>query len=557
MDIGWYHIFDASNKTYIFPDSTVIASHENIRLPYSMTKIALNNSGIESVTITDSWWTILNTYTYSGTQQDDIVILISSTDEDCSVVTPVDISTENDNTEIVDSGTLNTWLLTLDNTEIIIVPPENNTGTTESGDITLPIISTGSNYQSWIELSLSGTIDIVSTNTSITLESWSVFSELPTSTGTVIWIEVSNTGIYTSGAITDSGIIFPDIFPTIQYPTNALFSWGIFDCTDKLPCRINITFDPIFTGSILARDYICEVITDSGSMNTCNPNTLYFLTGSLFSLRIINKIDTSQSVTRSWWVIYSNILTSTINSWSVSGSEIDNPISNILDSWATDSGVLFPDIIPVFQNYTNTTNLWDILTCTTSPCRVNFTLDPIFTGSYLAKNYNCQIIYGTSIYDTCNPAQLYLIWTGSIDIIVTHKSSWQKSYRSLQIIQNIIPQNNSTNKITKNEFVIDTSPPIAVLEFDGKLKSYQDQIWEYEMNCYTSTCTINLSAEKSYDPEWWKLHFLWYYWLNDIVIHERENIDSEIIRYGSEWSMNQGTWHQYDTISMFLANEKK
>ena len=188
MDIGWYHIFDASNKTYIFPDSTVIASHENIRLPYSMTKIALNNSGIESVTITDSWWTILNTYTYSGTQQDDIVILISSTDEDCSVVTPVDISTENDNTEIVDSGTLNTWLLTLDNTEIIIVPPENNTGTTESGDITLPIISTGSNYQSWIELSLSGTIDIVSTNTSITLESWSVFSELPTSTGTVIFL---------------------------------------------------------------------------------------------------------------------------------------------------------------------------------------------------------------------------------------------------------------------------------------------------------------------------------------------------------------------------------
>ena len=54
INLGGYHLFDASNKTYIFPNSIIVNSHENMRLPYSTTKIALNNSGIESVTLTDS-----------------------------------------------------------------------------------------------------------------------------------------------------------------------------------------------------------------------------------------------------------------------------------------------------------------------------------------------------------------------------------------------------------------------------------------------------------------------------------------------------------------------
>ncbi len=47
----------------------------------------------------------------------------------------------------------------------------------------------------------------------------------------------------------------------------------------------------------------------------------------------------------------------------------------------------------------------------------------------------------------------------------------------------------------------DTNPPIAILEYDGKIKSYHEQIGEYEMNCYTLTCAVNLTAERSYDPE--------------------------------------------------------
>lgn len=167
-----------------------------------------------------------------------------------------------------------------------------------------------------------------------------------------------------------------------------------------------------------------------------------------------------------------------------------------------ESGVLdmvtFPDIIPIFQNYTNTTFSGNIFTCTMSPCRVNFTLEPIFTGSFLERNYSCQISYGTENYETCNPPQLYLVGTGSIEVSLTHKSSGKIEKISFPVEQNIV-----TNTSQNTSFPVsnDKNPPIAILEFDGKIKSSMDLIADNEMNCYVLTCAINLTAEKSYDPE--------------------------------------------------------
>jgi hypothetical protein len=36
---------------------------------------------------------------------------------------------------------------------------------------------------------------------------------------------------------------------------------------------------------------------------------------------------------------------------------------------------------------------------------------------------------------------------------------------------------------------------------DGKWKEIYEQIGENEMNCYAFTCSMNFSAEKSFDPE--------------------------------------------------------
>jgi hypothetical protein len=165
-------------------------------------------------------------------------------------------------------------------------------------------------------------------------------------------------------------------------------------------------------------------------LTTCNPNTLYFSTGSLFGFRLTSKIDPTQSRSMSWEVRFASSTVGNTGTYTeqnppsplsqggtgttstgTTDSGATNTVTTSSSSGFTSSGVTFPDIIPTFQNYTNTNNSGDTLTCVTSPCRVNFTLDPIFTGSLLAKNYTCQITYGTGVYDSCNPPQLYPIGT--------------------------------------------------------------------------------------------------------------------------------------------------
>lgn len=193
-------------------------------------------------------------------------------------------------------------------------------------------------------------------------------------------------------------IPFPDIFPTLQSPTNAVFSGGYFDCRDLDICRINPTFDPIFTGSFLIKNYICEVITQTGMLTTCNPNTLYFPREGNFSLKLISKLDPSQSKIISWEVRFSQkkseisvtVSSDTLSGNIFSGSTLTGNIENL-----PILSPIFPEIIPTFQNYTNTTFSGNILTCITSPCRVNFTLEPMFVTPFFQKDFSCQILYGS------------------------------------------------------------------------------------------------------------------------------------------------------------------
>ena len=84
MDISGYSLSDLSGKTYILPSGTNINSHENRSFPYSETKIALNNSGNESVYLKDPSGALIDSYNYSGTQGDNVVLTISLTDEVCT-----------------------------------------------------------------------------------------------------------------------------------------------------------------------------------------------------------------------------------------------------------------------------------------------------------------------------------------------------------------------------------------------------------------------------------------------------------------------------------------
>ncbi len=510
LDIGWYILEDASTKQYIFPNPTIINSHDIIHISRPTSKIILNNSD-ETLYLRDSGRNMVDQFSYSTSTKWTIIIDIAVIDTLC---TPINDPEDNN------SGNTDT--------------PDTNTGITNSGSSNTEITSSWDidhsspvviNDQSGSVSSDSGTnlnSELLEPNTNT-----GMFLNEQSETGTVEWdTRISESGTIQTGSIisqdswnntsdsTITGAIFPEIYPTIQYPSNVLFTWGIFDCTGRNPCRINISFEPIFTGWFLERDYTCEITTTSWSLFTCNPNTQYFSSWDILTFRITKKSDPNQSRSITWEIIYKSI--DIISQELETNTSISYSISWTESTGASQPEITFPDISPTFQNYTNTTHSWDILICTTSPCRLNFTLEPIFTGAYIAKEYTCEVLYGTGRYD-CNPPQLYLIGTGSVEIRLIHKSTQKDSKRILQVVQDIpIPLVAINQKNTPLDSFPDKNPPIVILEYDGKLKSYHDQIWEYEMDCYSFTCAINLTAEKSYDPEWWAVHFLWYYGLNDI-----------------------------------------
>lgn len=517
IDISGYILEDASAKQYIFPASTIISSKNTLRINRTISKIILNNVD-ETIFLKHPDGSIEDQFSYTSSMKWAIIIDVNITLDDCSIQTSTGDITTDTNTGIINSGSTSSWEV-LDNTGIII--PETIDGNSWENSGTGYVESTG--WSANIEQNNSG---------SSSEWSGSIVDISSTSTGN----EVSNTGIYETGSTisyswesnstgsTSSGIAisFPEIIPTIQNPTNAVFSWGFFDCSNQNPCRINVTFDPIFTGEYLSKNYICSIITETGSSTDCNPNTLYYLTGGALWFRLSSKLHPSEYRETSWSILYKNpeIIPEAWNQDIVHWGNIENPESNSWSShsWEIQSEIQFPEIIPTFQSYTNTTFSGNILSCTTSPCRLNFTLDPIFTGSFESKDYTCQIQYGTGIYNTCNPSQLYLIGTGSIGITITNKLSQKSIYKTFDVIQNI-PSNiwwTNWSSTTSSVWIIDKNPPVIIVEFDGKMKSYHEIIGENEMNCYTLTCSINLTAERSYDRENTSIRYLWYYGPNDI-----------------------------------------
>lgn len=133
VDIGGYHLYDAASKTYTIPASTIILSHKNIRFPYAITKIVLNNSGSESITLTDPFGSIIDTESYSGTQKDNVVIQIGTNDDNCTVVAPI----------VNTTGTTNSGTISIGETNTRAVDTSTGTSTGTSATISQENSSTG------------------------------------------------------------------------------------------------------------------------------------------------------------------------------------------------------------------------------------------------------------------------------------------------------------------------------------------------------------------------------------------------------------------------------
>lgn len=121
------------------------------------------------------------------------------------------------------------------------------------------------------------------------------------------------------------------------------------------------------------------------------------------------------------------------------------------------------------------------------------------------KDFLCY--FGTGevlMLDTdCNPNTLYFSASGNLIIeLVSKKNPEEKSRKSYPIDWRVsFSSTQSTLSTVILSTQIDAGKPIARIEIDGKWKEYYEQIGDYEMNCYTQTCSINFTAENSRDLE--------------------------------------------------------
>ncbi|MDD2693372.1 MAG: lamin tail domain-containing protein [Candidatus Gracilibacteria bacterium] len=517
VDISGYSLSDASGKNYPIPNGTILGQQENRRFPYSETNIQLNNSGDESVFLKDPGGNLVDEVHYSGTQKDAVVITFSLTDADCTVV---EIPENTFTGEIIGTGTTDSG--STFSGEILTssgVQDEENIGTGEISDVE-ENTNSGTISESGSNLSQTGT-EIPMTDSGAILGDSDDSSQ--TNSGSIVF-----TGKLVATSLSygdmDGDSFIETLF--ITYPevlSGSVNTGGIslYSATGGLyEHRINTETGYILSGSLSGNVLIFSIIPSTIQKsklkitNTTSSELRLKSSGDI-GIRSVYGQELELFLLTSSFSDYRNIIHPEIPAEAVVSSEIEGGNNTPTETGSTEI-IPFPDIIPTFQNYTNATFSGNLLTCTTSPCRVNFTLEPIFTGSFIEKDYTCQISYGTENYDTCNPPQLYLTGTGNIDVQLTHKNSGQTENISFLVEQKIPTSTSTSSQNTTIPVQNDANPPIAILEFDGKIKSYMDLVADNEMNCYSLTCAINLTAEKSYDPEGGSVRFLWIYGINEI-----------------------------------------
>lgn len=103
----------------------------------------------------------------------------------------------------------------------------------------------------------------------------------------------------TSPSIPDR-IVFPEVIPVIQRPFDAEWNDGRFICT-RIPCRINLTFDEIFSTHFPRNAYHCEMTSMNSVSHSCNPPEWKFEQSGTIQFRLIHRAS-GQSREYSWYV---------------------------------------------------------------------------------------------------------------------------------------------------------------------------------------------------------------------------------------------------------------
>jgi hypothetical protein len=520
IDISGYRISDLSGKSYGIPEGMMISSHETRRWLYSETKIALNNSSEEAVYLKDRTGTLIDEYHYSGTQRDDVILEIGGTDEECPVVAPDD------------PPSTATWAVAytgeIADTGSTLEAPYSTGALSDTWWI---LESTGSiTGTGWPDIELIGSIDTGSTYTGST--------DTGTLTPSTWWAPPSSTGSNSAmteapvetyietGALTPISLVYDDqdgdhLIDTLEilYPYELTGSIDLslimlFSRTWWLSTtKIDTATWHILSGSLRGNLLILTLLEWD-----IEKDILHITNSTSSDLRLKSSGDLGF---RSRWgqIPTAFFLTSSFDMYRavvpkhpvlVSVSDTES-IDGYSSSWGTWE-IQFPDIVLTLQSPTNATLSGEVFTCTTYDCRINLTLEPIFSSGYAMKDYVC--LFGTGwvrvIDIDCNPNTIYYTHSWVLDIELQSKNqSGVKIEKSYQIDMRVI--SSGSPSIPQGRDAPDITTPHAILEHDAKWKDYYEQIGDYEMNCHTYTCSLNFTAERSYDPDGGEVRFLWIY----------------------------------------------
>jgi hypothetical protein len=486
-----------------------------------VSKISLNNSGVEILTLQDASGVLIDSYSYSGAQKDNIVLTIWVIDDMCEVLPPL--------IEWTWSEDIGTWAIL----SWIIIPDDGiDTAISQTGglvvsgeavlsstwiilDSTGVIQWSGSITGSWTSIENSGS----TTLPEVIDGTWSLVdtgsTQSPPEISTLAPLELWYSDTDKNEKIDTLEIVYPHVL-TWMVNTGSLFlfsrSWGISQN------KIDTQTGYILSGSLSWSTLILTLLewdlfkTDLHITNSTTSDLRLKSTASLWFESVEGYIPENFFLTTSF-DDYKKVFkkNNPITQYEVTASGILGSSWWVVQSWMISpwSSIYFPEILPHLQSPTNATFASWAFECMDQTCRINITLDSLFSSGYSMKDYFCYFWTGEVLMlDTdCNPTTYYFTSSWRIDIeIVARTDITQKVAKSFPVH----PYQISTNSlgIWMEE---DTTPPVIILEFDGKWHDYYKQIWEYEYECYAFTCAINLTAERSYDREWWEVRYMWMY----------------------------------------------
>ena len=285
--------------------------------------------------------------------------------------------------------------------------------------------------------------------------------------------------------------------PIIEVQSGLDLQSEIYECKSK-DCKVNLTGEPTFTGSMVASRFSCLWDFGSGSFDTmntqkkCNPGFVAFpLWQHTVSLTISDIQDPSRFQTASI-----NLKNGFIEKNNENIANMSPPESIIWD-WVTQTwsvtqltdgaGIQTEDILPIllldFQepSYITPTDISDEYTCDywKSECKVNFDLRKTFAASTSSK-YSCQhdFWFITWQEEKCNPGTIiFPEWEFHITF-----SLFEKLHPEIKMKKNIIIHNAPPHlEIPTPEIAIQSG-----LHIEGSTYT-----------CTSDACKVNFSALKN------------------------------------------------------------